>query len=80
MVLATALGGPVIDLMARSSEKTCRVGIPEVIGTILLGGSRMSPAPNRAQRFIREFREVIGLSPGAYLAQSLPDGGGLGEA
>lgn len=44
MVLAPALGGLVIGLMARyGSEKIRGHGIPEAIEAILIGGSRMSP-------------------------------------
>ena len=42
MVLAPALGGLVIGLMARfGSEKIRGHGIPEAIEAILIGGSRM---------------------------------------
>jgi len=44
MVLAPAVGGLVIGLMARyGSEKIRGHGIPEAIEAILIGGSRMSP-------------------------------------
>jgi H+/Cl- antiporter ClcA len=44
MVLAPAVGGLVIGLMARfGSEKIRGHGIPEAIEAILLGGSRMQP-------------------------------------
>jgi chloride channel protein, CIC family len=44
MVLAPALGGLVIGLMARfGSEKIRGHGIPEAIEAILIGGSRMQP-------------------------------------
>jgi len=44
MVLAPAIGGLVIGLMARfGSEKIRGHGIPEAIEAILIGGSRMSP-------------------------------------
>jgi H+/Cl- antiporter ClcA len=44
MVLAPALGGLAIGLMARfGSEKIRGHGIPEAIEAILIGGSRMSP-------------------------------------
>jgi chloride channel protein, CIC family len=44
MVLAPALGGLIIGLMARfGSEKIRGHGIPEAIEAILIGGSRMSP-------------------------------------
>ncbi len=44
MVLAPALGGIVVGLMARfGSEKIRGHGIPEAIEAILIGGSRMSP-------------------------------------
>ncbi|MBS0386350.1 MAG: chloride channel protein, partial [Proteobacteria bacterium] len=44
MVIAPALGGLVIGLMARfGSEKIRGHGIPEAIEAILIGGSRMSP-------------------------------------
>ena len=43
MVVAPALGGIVIGLMARfGSEKIRGHGIPEAIEAILIGGSRMS--------------------------------------
>ena len=44
MVLAPALGGLIIGLMARfGSEKIRGHGIPEAIEAILIGGSRMQP-------------------------------------
>jgi chloride channel protein, CIC family len=44
MVLAPALGGLVVGLMARfGSEKIRGHGIPEAIEAILIGGSRMQP-------------------------------------
>src|ERR1700743_1443656 len=44
MVLAPAVGGLIIGLMARfGSEKIRGHGIPEAIEAILLGGSRMQP-------------------------------------
>jgi H+/Cl- antiporter ClcA/CBS domain-containing protein len=44
MVLAPAVGGLIIGLMARfGSEKIRGHGIPEAIEAILIGGSRMSP-------------------------------------
>src|SRR6201985_1495660 len=44
MVMAPALGGLVIGLMARfGSEKIRGHGIPEAIEAILIGGSRMQP-------------------------------------
>src|SRR6201990_790408 len=44
MVMAPALGGLIIGLMARfGSEKIRGHGIPEAIEAILIGGSRMQP-------------------------------------
>jgi H+/Cl- antiporter ClcA len=79
MVLAPALGGLVIGLMARfGSEKIRGHGIPEAIETILIGGSRISPRV----ALLKPLSAVIAVGSGAPFGAEGPiivTGGALGS-
>ena len=79
MVLAPALGGLIIGLMARfGSEKIRGHGIPEAIEAILIGGSRMSPKV----AFLKPLSSAISIGTGGPFGAEGPvimTGGAIGS-